>query len=112
MQRYISCFYLLSKHVQHPLRYRLMSCATSMKEPCGFGGKRVGELILNRTQTACYLFVARLSILSCIVGVSIFILLLMSSHALWMPFLRIWATLLVAGSVVLFVLFFSKIWVI
>lgn len=112
MQRYISCFYWLSKHVQHPLRYRLMSCATSMKKLCGFGGKRVGELILNRTQTACYLFVARASILSSVVGSSNFMLLMISSKVLWMSFLRIWATLLVAGSAVLFVLFFSKIWVI
>lgn len=112
MQRYISCFYWSSKHVQHPLRYQLMSCAMSMKEPCGFGVKRVGELILNRTQTACYFFVARTSILSCIVGVSIFMLLVLSSYTLWMPFLRVWTTLLVAGCAVLFVLFFSKIWVI
>lgn len=112
MQRYISCFYWLSKHVQHPLRYRLMSCATSMKEPCGFGVKRVGELILNRTQTACYLFVARTSILSSIVGSSKFMLLMISSKTLLVSFFRVWAMLLVAGSAVLFVLFFSKIWVI
>lgn len=83
-----------------------------MKEPCGFGGKRVGELILNRTQTACYLFVARASILSSVVGVSIFMLLMISSKTLLVPFLRVWATLLVAGSAVIFVLFVSKIWVI
>lgn len=112
MQRYISCFYLLSKHVQHPLRYQLMSCATSMKEPCGFGVKRVGELILNRTQTACYFFVPRSRFFSSIVGVSIFMLLVLSSHALWMPFLRIWVTLLVVFSAVIFVLFVSKIWVV
>lgn len=112
MQRYISCFYWLSKHVQHPLRYQLMSCATSMKEPCGFAVKRVGELILNRTQTACYLFVARLSIFSSVVGSSNFMLLMISSKVLWMSFFRVWAMLLVAGSAVLFVLFVSKIWVV
>ena len=112
MQRYISCFYWLSKHVQHPLRYQLMLCAMSMKEPCGFGVKRVGELILNRTQTACYLFVARASILSSVVGCSNFVLLMLSSKVLWMSFFRVWATLLVAGSAVIFILFFRKIWVI
>lgn len=50
------------------------------------GGKRVGELILNRTQTACYLFVARLSIFSSVVGSSKFMLLMISSKVLWMPF--------------------------
>lgn len=112
MQRYISCFYWSSKQLQHPLRYQLMSCATSMKEPCGFGVKRVGELILNRTQTACYLFVARTSILSSVVGSSNFMLLMISSKVLWMSFFRVWATLLVAFSAVLFVLFVSKIWVV
>lgn len=112
MQRYISCFYWLSKHVQHPLRYQLMSCATSMKELCGFEVKRADVLTLNRIQTACYLFVARTRIFSSVVGCSNFMLLVLSSKALWMPFFRVWATLLVAGSAVLFVLFFSKIWVI
>ena len=112
MQRYISCFYWSSKQLQHPLRYQLMSCATSMKEPCGFGVKRVGELILNRTQTACYLFVARTSILSSVVGSSNFMLLMISSKVLWMSFFRVWVTLLVAFSAVLFFLFVSKIWVV